>query len=76
MKSTASLPTSKQPGGGQSAHRGVGAGPESASSDVTKKARTGFAQGLHWLSEELGNLATKFTPVEKLRKMLRSPETA
>ena len=34
------------------------------SSDVSYKARSGFVQGLRWLSEELGNLATKFTPTE------------
>ncbi|MCB8942612.1 MAG: hypothetical protein H6658_02435 [Ardenticatenaceae bacterium] len=34
------------------------------SSDVGRKARTGLAQGLQWLSEELGKLAGKFTPTE------------
>jgi len=35
------------------------------SSDFGEKARKGVAQGLHWMSEELGKLATKFTPPEK-----------
>ncbi len=30
-----------------------------------QKARVGFAKSLQWLSEELGSLATKFTPPEK-----------
>ena len=34
------------------------------SSDVGRKARTGLAQGLQWLSEELGKLAGQFTPAE------------
>lgn len=34
-------------------------------SDVSRKTRSGVVQGLRWLSEELGNLANKFTPVEK-----------
>ena len=34
------------------------------SSDVGRKARTGLAQGLQWLSEELGKLANQFTPAE------------
>jgi hypothetical protein len=33
--------------------------------EVTKKARNGVAQGLSWLSQELGKLAEKFTPTEK-----------
>ena len=33
-------------------------------SDVGRKARSGVVQGLHWLSEELGRLAEKFTPTE------------
>lgn len=33
--------------------------------EVTKKARNGVAQGLSWLSQELGKLAEKFTPAEK-----------
>jgi len=35
------------------------------SSDLGQKARDGFAQGLQWLSEELGKLADQFTPKEK-----------
>lgn len=34
-------------------------------SDVGQKARVGLAKSLQWLSEELGSLATKFTPPEK-----------
>ena len=34
-------------------------------SDLGGKARAGIVQGLHWMSEELGKLATKFTPPEK-----------
>ncbi len=34
-------------------------------SEAGQKARVGFAKSLQWLSEELGNLATKFTPPEK-----------
>ena len=34
-------------------------------SDIGNKARSGFVQGLQWMSEELGKLATKFTPPEK-----------
>lgn len=34
------------------------------SSDVGRRMREGMVQGLHWLSEELGNLADQFTPVE------------
>ena len=34
-------------------------------SDIGRKARSGFVQGLHWLSEELGKLATQFTPSEQ-----------
>lgn len=34
-------------------------------SEAGQKARTGFAKSLQWLSEELGTLATKFTPPEK-----------
>ena len=33
-------------------------------SEVSRKARTGLAQGLQWLSEELGKLADQFTPIE------------
>ncbi|MBK8430960.1 MAG: hypothetical protein IPL28_06535 [Chloroflexi bacterium] len=33
--------------------------------EVTKKARNSVAQGLSWLSQELGKLAEKFTPNEK-----------
>lgn len=35
------------------------------SSEAGQKARVGFAKSLQWLSEELGTLATKFTPPEK-----------
>ncbi|KAA3662878.1 MAG: hypothetical protein DWQ04_12165 [Chloroflexi bacterium] len=35
------------------------------SSDIGERTRKGIVQGLHWLSEELGGLATKFTPPEK-----------
>jgi len=35
------------------------------SSDVGNKARTGVAQGLQVLSEQLAKLAERFTPVEK-----------
>ncbi len=35
------------------------------SSDLGRKAREGFVQGLQWLSEELGKLADQFTPKEK-----------
>jgi hypothetical protein len=34
-------------------------------SEAGQKARAGFAKSLQWLSEELGSLATKFTPPEK-----------
>ncbi|HUM69633.1 MAG TPA: hypothetical protein PLK31_12415 [Chloroflexota bacterium] len=34
-------------------------------SETGQKARAGFAKSLQWLSEELGSLATKFTPPEK-----------
>lgn len=34
-------------------------------SDIGGRTRHGVAQGLHWMSEELGKLAAKFTPVEK-----------
>jgi cytochrome c556 len=34
-------------------------------SDVGRRARASFVQGLQWLSEELGVLAEKFTPPEK-----------
>jgi hypothetical protein len=34
-------------------------------SDIGNKARSGFVQGLQWMSEELGKLATKFSPPEK-----------
>ena len=33
--------------------------------ELTHKARNGIAQGLGWLSQELGKLAEKFTPAEK-----------
>jgi hypothetical protein len=33
--------------------------------EVSNKARNGIAQGLNWLSQELGKLAEKFTPAEK-----------
>lgn len=32
------------------------------STDIGQRARTGMAQGLHWLSEELAKVAHKFTP--------------
>lgn len=35
------------------------------SAEWSNKARTGFVQGLQWLSEELGKLAEQFTPKEK-----------
>ena len=35
------------------------------SSDLGLKARDGIVQGLTWLSEEFGKLATQFTPAEK-----------
>ena len=34
-------------------------------SNLGQKTRDGMAQGLQWMSEELGKLATKFTPVEE-----------
>lgn len=34
-------------------------------SDVGQKTRGGFVSGLRWLSDELGRLADRFTPVEK-----------
>lgn len=34
-------------------------------SEAGQKARVSFAKSLQWLSEELGSLATKFTPPEK-----------
>lgn len=34
-------------------------------SDIGNKARVSIAQGLHWMSQELGKLATQFTPAEK-----------
>lgn len=34
-------------------------------SEAGQKARVGLAKSLQWLSEELGSLATKFTPPEK-----------
>lgn len=34
-------------------------------SEAGQKARMGLAKSLQWLSEELGSLATKFTPPEK-----------
>ena len=34
-------------------------------SDIGTRARTGFVQGLRWLSEGLGELANQFTPQEK-----------
>lgn len=33
--------------------------------DVGQKTKSGLAQGLSWLSEELAKLANQFTPVEK-----------
>ena len=33
--------------------------------EVSKKARNGIAQGLSWLSEELGKLAQRLGPAEK-----------
>jgi hypothetical protein len=33
--------------------------------EVGEKTKSGLAQGLSWLSEELGKLANQFTPVEK-----------
>ena len=33
-------------------------------SDVGRKARSSFVQGLHWLSQELGKLADQFTVSE------------
>ncbi|MBK6327891.1 MAG: hypothetical protein IPF56_18445 [Chloroflexi bacterium] len=35
------------------------------STEISARARTGIAQGLRWLSEGLGELATQFTPQEK-----------
>ena len=35
------------------------------SGEVTRKARGGLADGLHWLSQELARLADQFTPTEK-----------
>lgn len=32
------------------------------SKEIPNKARSGFAEGLRWLSNELGHLADKFTP--------------
>ena len=34
-------------------------------SDIGQKTRTGFVEGLKWMSEELGKLADQFTPTEK-----------
>lgn len=34
-------------------------------SNLGQKTRSSLAQGLHWMSEEIGKLATKFTPLEK-----------
>jgi hypothetical protein len=33
--------------------------------EVTQKTKSGLAQGLNWLSEELAKLANQFTPAEK-----------
>lgn len=33
--------------------------------EIGQKAKTGFAQSLRWLSEELGKVANQFTPSEK-----------
>ena len=33
--------------------------------ELGRKAKTAMAEGLRWLSEEFGNLATQFTPLEK-----------
>jgi len=35
------------------------------SGDVTQKARSGFVEGLHWLSRELESLAQQFSPPQK-----------
>jgi len=35
------------------------------SAELSEKARSSIASGLHWLSSGLGNLADQFTPVEK-----------
>ena len=32
------------------------------SAELTKKAKSSFAQGLQWLSQELGRMSEKFTP--------------
>lgn len=40
------------------------------SGEVSQKTRSGLAQGLSWLSDELAKLANQFTPIEK------SPEEA
>lgn len=34
-------------------------------SEATQKARVGLGRSLQWLSEELGNLANKFSPADK-----------
>lgn len=36
-----------------------------AQSDLGRKARGGFVQGLQWLSEELGKLANQFSPADE-----------
>ncbi len=41
-------------------------------SDTGQKVRSNMVQGLHWLSEELGKLADKFTPPEAEEE--KSPE--
>lgn len=33
--------------------------------EVTRKARSGLAEGLHWLSQELARLSEQFSPMEK-----------
>lgn len=35
------------------------------SADIGQKTQSSFAQGLHWMSVELGKLAEQFTPSEK-----------
>ncbi|MCP4361428.1 MAG: hypothetical protein GY796_25740 [Chloroflexi bacterium] len=46
------------------------------SSETGQKARVGFANSLQWLSEELGSLATKFTPPEKPTPDAETSESA
>jgi hypothetical protein len=38
---------------------------EVESSEMSGRAKSSIASGLHWLSTELGNLADQFTPQEK-----------